>query len=219
MLNGGLKAHYGLMTKEQRTRISLMSGKDSAGRPLKGHSHSYFFIYPDEHGQPYRLIVWRRSVPFNELEVEALRFVASKPMPWAGGLVYLVPLPVGTPLPQNLAGPARGWSSATPFVPARSRHRFRAGKIRPGETTERLAERLLADLGFPVPRCLTSRSVESVRLHQTRRARLASAAAKPVFGMAYNLDIEFTEPVEGPILIGDSSHFGLGLLCTVEDTF
>jgi CRISPR-associated protein Csb2 len=218
VVSGGLNVHYGALTNEQRAEISLMAGKDFTGRPLKGHSHAYFLIHPDEHGNPCRLVVWRRSVPFNKLEVEALHRAAKKPVPWSGGVIYPVPLPLGTPLHRNLTGPAQRWSSVTPYVPPRSRHRFRAGKVRPGESAERLAERLLTDLYFPVTRRVSTRLAEPARLHRSRRARLLSAAENPAIGLAYHLEIDFVEPAEGPILVGDSSHFGLGLLCAVEDT-
>jgi len=50
-----------------------------------------------------------------------------------------------------------------------------------------------------------------VSLHETRERRFAREQTRtPLVRPGFHLLIEFDAPVMGPIVIGDSSHFGLG---------
>jgi CRISPR-associated protein Csb2 len=210
------EAHYGRLTAEQRHAIALISGKDAVGKPLKGHQHAYFFLCPDEHGEPTRLVVWRPAASFNVEELRALRCAVERPVAWLRGELYLVPLPVDTPLPELVRGPARFWCGAAPFVPPSNRHRFRNGELRQGEAPERAAGRLLSSLAFPAADVISASPVKPVRLHRTRQHRILYGRDAHRIRPAYNLFIQFPECVQGPILIGDSCHFGLGLFRAVR---
>ncbi|HEX5484072.1 MAG TPA: type I-U CRISPR-associated protein Csb2 [Terriglobia bacterium] len=215
-LTGQPEAQFSQLSPEHRSEISLVSGKDAAGRPLTGHPHAHFLLWPDEHGYPARLVVWRREVPFSEDELFALIEASRKPVPSEGGQLYLVPLPPAMPLPRGLVGPASQWESVLPFVPPVARHRFRSGRVREGETPERLAQRLLSDRGFPCAQAIAARVARPVRLHKTLLRRMAANASTPFVRTGYDLMVTFAEPIAGPILIGDSCHFGLGLFRALE---
>jgi CRISPR-associated protein Csb2 len=217
-LTGNPDARYRDLTAPQRLSISLVSGKDSFGKPLSGHRHSCFFLAPDEFGQPCRLVVWRRSVPFSHDEVQALLRAVERPVLLEASAIYLVPLPLGTRLPASVRGPARIWRSGTPFVPPATRHRYRGGRLRARETVERLAERFLSDLGLPSVESITAYAAKPVRLHLPHKMQSGPNPAAARIRAGYEVRVGFSEPAEGPILMGDSCHFGLGLLCCEEGT-
>ena len=52
MLTGGLARACSSLSEGQREKISLISGKDGRGKPLAGHPHAYFLVWPDEHHYP-----------------------------------------------------------------------------------------------------------------------------------------------------------------------
>lgn len=197
-------------------RLAALAGKDSSGNPLPGHAHPYFALWPDENGLPTRLIVWRAR-DFDAEEMRALWAAAEGELGWGaeGWQVRLVPLPGETPLPPGFAGPARVWENATPFVPPAQRFRFRKnGKERPGEAPERLLRKLVEAVGLP--ECEVSAVPDApsewVCLHQTRERRaLVERTRTPFVRPGFYLRIRFAEPVTGPICLGDSCHFGMGL--------
>src|SRR5271167_4220528 len=71
ILTGDSSSGYAFLPEGEKQKLSLISGKDGRGKPLAGHPHAYFLIWPDENQFPTRLIVWRRT-PFAEQEVAAL---------------------------------------------------------------------------------------------------------------------------------------------------
>ncbi len=225
LVAGDPTTSYSALSDAQRDQISLFSGKDAAGKPLSGHRHPYFLIWPDAHGHPSRFIVWRREAPFTEHEVEALLRASKLPISWqprGSWAVRLVPLPFETPLPVGFANPAQVWETATSFVPPAQRHRFRGnGRLRPGETPEHTTVRLLAAAGLPKPIALTLQKVDGttwVRLHESRSRRVLPRASRtPFVRPGFRMRLEFDRAVTGPIMIGDSCHFGLGLFRAVSE--
>ena len=107
----------------------------------------------------------------------------------------------------ELCGSARRWRSLTPYLPVRHRKR------------ESLADFLAADVrtelsyrGLP-PAVVTPADPEP-RLPdrwalEFRRYRMTENMSKSRPGL--RLRLEFAEPVDGPILLGQLSHFGYGI--------
>lgn len=217
-VTGSSHANYGSLAVDERNELVLLTGKDSAGKTIKDHSHAYFLLRADSDGPPTRLIVWRRDEPFTPEEIDAMFEASEIPVAWDDAApdwkLRLVPLPDRTPLPAGFMGPASVWSSVTPFVPPAERRRFRKnGRLRSGESVERMAERLLQSGGWPTPvRIDVDREHPVwVPLHSTRERRLERELSRtPLIRPGFRLRIEFAAPVGGPIIIGDSSHFGLG---------
>ena len=142
--------------------------------------------------------------------------------------IQMVPLPVKTVRPPGFGSEQSvDWISATPFVPPGRRHRFRKnGKPRLGETPDALAVKLLKKSGFPP--CTVNFVDECnhwVNVHESRnerRERRTETTRNSRRG--YRLRITFDKTVGGPILIGHSSHFGLGAVlsdwhCRVTNPF
>ncbi len=214
------RGHYDLLTPEQKDSLALICGKDGQGQPLRGHRHAFFILLPDKNGLPTRLVVWRSS-PFTGDEVKALLAASEFPIAWDNGVpewkVRLVPLSYEMPAPRGFLGESRLWESVTPFVPPSERHRFRKnGRARPNESVERLLTKLLLDENKPAPESVTVvediESAEWINLHETRNRRiLKSDSRTPWVRPGFRVRIEFSSPVAGPIILGDSCHFGLGL--------
>jgi len=103
--------------------------------------------------------------------------------------------------------PALRWRSVTPYLPVRHRHPKR-------ETVEEfLTADVSAELGnrglpAPISLAVTNPSTgPAVRFRRYRMAKERLCDARPGVG----LRLEFAEPVDGPLLLGQLSHFGLGV--------
>ena len=116
----------------------------------------------------------------------------------------------------ELCGPARRWRSLTPYLPVRHRKRE--------SPEEYLAADVAAELGYrpqyrdlPPPAvarveqgsAMVDRWASEFRRHRITERRLRS---RPGLG----LRLEFPEPVTGPLLLGQLSHFGYGIFVPDE---
>ncbi len=214
------------LSAKDRLKFSRINGKDDFGKPLTHHEHAYFAFYPNESGLPTRLVCFRDS-EFLEAEIQAILAASNYSFAWRGShdslsqntdsgwQIQLVPMPLRTPLPHGIDDTAATrWESATPFVPQGRRHRFRKnGQLRPGETPERLLTKLLKKRELPLFNVTAlDTGTHWVNVHETRRERdERRRRTSRNIRQAYYLRIEFESPVTGPICIGHSAHFGLGL--------
>jgi CRISPR-associated protein Csb2 len=107
----------------------------------------------------------------------------------------------------ELTGPTRHWRSVTPYLPVRHKKRealeaFLTADVR-AELTYRNLPPAIAIPADPTPQ-ITDRWARSFR-----RYRMTENMSKSRPGLG--LRLEFTEPVEGPLLLGRLSHFGYGI--------
>jgi CRISPR-associated protein Csb2 len=210
-----MRTRFRDLPPSQQGEFALMTGKGADGKPLAGHRHAFFLLLPDNADHPTRLVCFRRE-PFSAREQEALLAASELPLSWDYGsgnwLLRAVPLPTETVLPKTILGPAAEWESATPYVP--SRHVFaRNGKPKPGLG---VCEQVVADLanaGLPESQVMLLDAGGQgrgswVRVHRPRRNRETQTNDMK---RGYKLRVVFPDPVGGPIAIGHSAHFGLGL--------
>ena len=200
------------LSEVQRAHYSLMSGKLSSTEALQGaHLHLRIWVLPDEKGQAARLICFR-PIPFEQNEQEAFLKASRSPLRWQYGnpdwMLRIVPLADSTPLPQNCFGTSQNWESVSPFVP--SRHVLgRNGRPRPGRSVE---AQVLDDLklaGFPAAKVSVDYASQKwVKVHAPKRLRTGQTND---LKLGYRVQLQFEQPVRGPICIGHSSHFGLGV--------
>lgn len=214
--SGGTFDDWASAPAELRERAASISGKDCEGRNLAGHRHTAFFVHWED-GRPTRLCAWRAD-PFHHAEQEALLAAAEAPLPlgyrgdpWT---VTLVPLDASVPPPPCLSPvPCRRWVTTTPFVPPR--HVFgRNGRAKQGDSAEEQVLRELTNRDLPIEgvQVMTARA-GWVSVHHTHKARGEATNATKI---GYHVRIEFPLPQTGPIMLGHSSHFGLGLFAAVE---
>ena len=219
---GDASATWMRVGPEVRVSIADMVGKDANNAPLKGHRHTEFFAWC-EGGQPTRLLVWRGSRPFDADEQEAILSAASRDVSWAAvgsdsdaWKVRLVPLDRDVPSPPGFdTRSSTVWESVTPYVPPR--HHLRGGKEREGESMTEQIQRELQRRGF-------NEQVEVellgspawVSVHVPRREANKHAFIGDRRGQVFRL--RFAVPVAGPIRLGHSSSFGLGLFRPVQQS-
>jgi CRISPR-associated protein Csb2 len=221
-LTGNRNAKFAELPSETRTKFSLFTGKGAADSVLAGHQHTAFFLIPDSQGKPSRLICWRNA-PFTDQEQTALLAAAEAPLAWDFGSddwkLRLVPLPVETPLPpdKNIFGESSVWETLTPFVPPL--HVFgRNGKPKNGFEIETQIKNILSDCKLPSARVtLLSPSdapTQWVKVHRPQRSRNEQTNADK---RGFRIRLQFEKSAKGPIYLGHSCHFGLGLFMPVPD--
>ncbi len=221
-LTGDPKITWSRAPLEAREAVAEMAGKDAQGKPLKGHRHTEYLAWCED-GEPVRLVAWRNGRPFDDNEQEALLKAAGRQFSWAAAgnrvdvwKVRLVPLDRAVPSPPGFDGAtAAVWESATPYVPPR--HHLRGGKPRLRESIEHQIRRELSLRGFGEAAQVTVEHLgepEWVAVHLPRAERGKTAFIGDRLG--YRLRLRFPAPVGGPIRLGHSSSFGLGLFRPVS---
>ncbi len=208
-----------------RDEISRMTGKDARGEPLRGpRAHAEFLLWWDG-GVPTRLLTWRGGRRFDGDEQEAILSAAAQELSWAAAgpdaeawKIKLVPLDTAVPAPPGFEGAsatATAWQTLTPYVPPR--HHLRNGKVREAETIANQIRRELAVRGYMSgTELLSVKEITPstwVAVHVPRR----QADQRPILGdrPGYRLQIVFSRPIVGPLRLGHSSSFGLGLFSPI----
>jgi CRISPR-associated protein Csb2 len=218
---GDASAIWTRVGREIREAVADMAGKDANDQPLKGHRHTEFLAWC-EGGQPTRLLVWRGSRAFDADEQEAILLAAARDVSWAAAgadadewKVRLVPLDRDVPPPPGFDGQSSTvWESVTPYVPPR--HHLRGGKEREGESMVDQIRRELLRRG--IDRDVEVELVGSpkwVSVHVPRR----QANRREFIGdrRGQMVRLRFATSVAGPIRLGHSSSFGLGLFRSVPE--
>lgn len=208
-------ANWWNASPEVRDDIALMTGKDANGEPLQGHRHTEFLVWCED-GQPTRLLVWRNSRAFDGDEQTAILRAATRDVSWAAPgsdsdewKVRLVPLDRAVAPPPGFDGQSSTvWESVTPYVPPR--HNLRGGRQRNGESIPEQIRRELQARG--ITQALEEVNIGASRwvsVHVPRR----EARERMFIGdrRGYQIRLVFETPVVGPITLGHSSSFGLGL--------
>jgi CRISPR-associated protein Csb2 len=211
---GQASANWTRASRAVREALADMMGKDANGQALRGHRHTEFLAWcEDKH--PTRLVVWRGSRAFDADEQEAILLAAAREVSWAAAgsdsdewKVRLVPLDRAVPPPPGFGSQSsKVWESVTPYVPPR--YRLRGGKERDGESIADQIRRELAARGVQEDVDVFVGSAEWVSVHVPRREAHKRGAVGERRGQMIRLG--FAVPVTGPLRLGHSSSFGLGL--------
>jgi CRISPR-associated protein Csb2 len=210
----------------------VFSGKDSRENPLTGHRHA-FYLPTDEDGDGFieHLTVFC-GVGFDNPELDALRNLHWLSFGADSRLrLELIALGGLSESSAALATESAVWVSATPFVASRhpkrrGRRRDRPELLESGGLTAFVTEVLLEEIGrlrverpeMPAPVSVTpildDHSMYCIsggrraRAFVRSRLRHGESDRRRPFG---TFRIVFPEPVRGPICLGRSCHFGLGL--------
>lgn len=218
---GDASANWTRASRDVREAVADMTGKEANGDVLKGHRHTEFLAWCED-DQPTRLLVWRGSRAFDADEQEAILLAAARDVSWAAAgsdsdewKVRLVPLDRAVPPPPGFGCQSSTvWESVTPYVPPR--HYLRVGKEREGESIPAQLRREVQQRGI-------ARDVDVellggplwVSVHVPRREADKRSSVGERRGQLVRL--RFTTPVVGPVRLGHSSSFGLGLFRPITE--
>lgn len=213
------RPQYADLGADDRELIAGLTGKDADGNPTVGNRHLALFCLSDAAGQ--RVLAYKAG-GIDGLERIAILGATRRAVRWGmedTETFRLVPVPGADEDAAPLVGPALRWVSHTPFVPPPHRHRYRKnGKARDGETPERQISILCNKMGHPAPVAVDIAEVSTpALLHRTWEQREAPPEQRGASRWpGYRVTLTFAEPTSGPIFLGHSCHFGLGLF--VADT-
>ena len=211
----------------QREAARLLAGKEADGSPLRDHRHPHArfgVLFDQETDKAARLLVWREQ-PFTDEEQRAILNAAEQELPlsFAKGsardpwTIRLIPLDARVPPPPGFSHQVHGhWKTVTPYVPPRYVY-DRKGRIKPGESPKAQLRLELARQGYDttdVTIRVDDQSAEWTRVHRPRRSRDDPTNTER---RGYHASLTFGVPVRGPISLGHSSHFGLGLFAALND--
>ncbi len=197
-----------------------LSGCDDSGRPLRddhGHAHALHYDL-DGDGLLDAAILWAPAGLSPE-DVEAVTRVRGlKERPWLRDFrqVHLGLEHLGGPegLPRQVGGPARTWTSFTPFAPPhhpKQRQRQGAGWA---AFVEAQVRKSCVWWGVPPPLTIVLEADQPWLTYRRHRSHEQLRQARRATGVT----LTFAEPVRGPIALGALAHYGLGVFLPVIDT-
>ena len=202
-------------------KSGTLSGKSANGEAMQdNHAHAFFLATAEGGSAMLDHITVFSNTPFTREEIDAL---VSVRLVWNKDRMFK-PVYVGRGNRGSFASPpdilesAKKWVSVTPYVP--NRHPKVRGKGADKRLVDGPEEQIVRELRnrrFP--------SVASVEVGGPRdrisgflpaEFKRWRKAGLPGFG-AYSVAIEFERDVPGPLSLGHSSHYGLGLFAPARD--
>jgi CRISPR-associated protein Csb2 len=204
-------------TPEIKAQGALLSGKHADGTPLEGHRHPYLLLH-GEPDRPTRLCIWRAE-PFTGDEQAAILSAASHPLelsykndPWT---ITLVPLDQMVLRPPGFGKQASTrWRTLTPWVPP-CHALDKKGRPKPGQSLEEQLQRELSQHAVSLAEPAVIERVGWVKSHQPTSSRRDSGPTN-TSKLGYNVSLSLTAPYKEPLILGHSSHFGLGLFVPAD---
>ncbi len=207
----------------------VLSGHDEQEKPSP-RPHAAYLALPfasqtQEHADGHILglaVVLPRGLGASERRRAMQALVALDHLAVGGvgrlGLRRILP---GMAVPHNLrtstwTGPSRRWSSVTPVV-------FDRFPKRNGRGQEAIIARSCGYVGLPSPTEVVIdhhsplHGVEPSFYFDPKRKASAQAGREPSPRLYNHVTLTFAQPVRGPVLLGASRYFGLGLLRPLQE--
>jgi CRISPR-associated protein Csb2 len=209
------------------------SGKDSIGKPLKGHNHAYFLPYDEDQDGFLDSIIIYASGGFNQLEIKALDKIRSV-FRYKGKDLEMLLTGLGTT--ENIIVPrlfekSSKWVSLTPFIA--SRHFKKRGKkkdppsLRGKDKRTEFAQLVLnEEIGRYNQLYDRLEQVDNINIipdhdfknrlinYKRFRRKKSDDGGRRAAGF---FELTFKEPVQGPVVLGHSSHYGMGLFVKADE--
>ncbi len=226
-LSLGERVHQALVKISDGNRV--FTGCDDNGKKLESNEHRHAYIL-SEASEPRAEVKFISVFAKGGFDSDAQRALQDLRKTWDydGRIVQFVLLGMGKEEDfcsekmngANIFGTSKRWVSHTPFVPTRHQKKkpgaFGFSQGSPEDDLLRLLklERMLSEeiiLSAKVKRlekvCVGMRKIPCLKFQRIRQLGDGASAGN----MGYAFEIEFKEPVSGPIAVGYGSHFGLGL--------
>lgn len=229
-----LMSWHGRLTESDgiRGRSDTFSGKDESGNRLLGHSHAYYLPTAEDSDRRLDHLTVLSRAGFDPAERRALdkiRVLRTGRQEEEGHPLRLLLLGMGT-LDEYRPGPLRTskiWISATPYLAtrfAKTRGRERVDLRSPEARTAFLIEDLRRQLKVALPD-VDAEQVQIEPLRDTNGAFKIADRWRPIQFKRYRrkasddggrrlagaFRLTFPTKVPGPIALGYSAHFGMGL--------
>ncbi|HRR34789.1 MAG TPA: type I-U CRISPR-associated protein Csb2 [Kiritimatiellia bacterium] len=218
ILHQALASHVGKCSAGQTEAAAReLLGVDENRVPLTGHHHAHILPLTLCEGDNHldHILVWAPGGMGGGAQ-EIISRLRKTYMKGGVGELTLRLAGFGTretflrePELSRFLAPARVWQSATPLVLPRFRKKNGKNSIE-GQIAAECASR-----GLPAPDHMEILKEESIVFRHYVRRR--SRGTPPPEDFGYALRLTFAEPVCGPLCLGHSSHFGLGLFAAVPE--
>jgi CRISPR-associated protein Csb2 len=203
-----------------------LAGKDGEGRPLRGHGHAYFL--PTDEDADGRIdhvtIVARSGFTVDELRsLERLRQLRPADRDADPLRLLLIGLGTDRDFRSPLFDTSAVWVSATPFTVTRYPKRrgqkrdrpedyatpqhFGAHVLRQELDRHRQANADFPDFAIETMPGIGPRQLRPIHFQRFRQKASDDGGRRP----AASFRIRFAEAIPGPLNLGHSAHFGLGL--------
>ena len=181
----------------------LLSGHHPNGKPDELHEHAFYLPVPDDTGRISSVFVLSPCQRFSAEEMSALGLIRF--LQWNGPSTR-VKVELINEDDSALNQVATMWSSVTPYVPPR---RFYGTHGKRHLVPER---QLVAELAKLVPGTCEVEEARQIRDWQIEvRVPKRGGADRPMKRQGFYVRFRCAEPLCGPIVLGHSTHFGLGL--------
>ena len=198
-----------------------ITGKAADGSPLTGHDHAHYFATDeDEDGRIDHLTVYARC-GFTRDEIETLAALRTIYRRDELPNVKLVLTGLGNAVEWGhlaIFDTHTCWRSVTPFSLPRFASRGAGKPPRPRDLPEAQLLRELKSRGLPEPRSI--HPIEGYQTEKRPMVRWLEFHARRFNGTEGHglagFELEFAEPISGPLALGFGCHFGLGLFLPVK---
>lgn len=207
-----------------------ITGKHADGTPLDGHLHAHYFPTDEDHDGRIDHITIYAPRGFDEADLEAIGSLRTIFRAGNRPEVKIVLIGLGGRellSEVSVFAEAKRWRSVTPFSLPRFPNRGGGKPPRPRDLPEGQLVRELKNRGLPEPVSIkriegyqgggippkggttkrTTKQRQLVRWLEFHSTRYNGTKGNGLAGF----EIEFAEPVRGPIALGFACHFGLGL--------
>jgi len=207
----------------------VITGKHKDGTPLDGHEHAHYFPTDEDHDGRIDHITIYAARGFDEADLEALGSLrtifrsGNRPevkmvLTGLGGQELFSLEAAGdacalSDSEVSIFAEAKRWRSVTPFSLPRFPNRGGGKPPRPRDLPEGQLIRELNNRGLPEP--VSIKRIDGYQVEGRPLVRWLEFHTTTYNGTKGNglagFEIEFAEPVRGPIALGFACHFGLGL--------
>lgn len=216
LLHQAIASKVNKYQEDSKTIAEQLIGLDEYHKPITGHRHAHIFpltlLSADNHLD--HILIWA-SGGLSHTSQNILRSLRKTYMKGGVGEVEVRFAGSGTleefkkiPALRHILHTTHVWQTLTPFVFPRHLKKNGRNTIN-GQITEELTSR-----GFPAPTSIEVLHSESIKFRHFIKKR--RKGKRPPEEIGYAIRLTFPVPVNGPIAIGHSSHFGLGLFESVD---
>jgi CRISPR-associated protein Csb2 len=198
-----------------------ITGKRADGTPLDGHAHAHYFAMDEDRDALIDHITIYAPGGFDDADIDALRSLRTIFRSGSRPDVHLTLVESGLVggVKSPLFAEALRWRSVTPFSLPRFPNRGGGKPPRPRDLPEGQLRRELGLRGLREPasiRPLEGYAVPGRAAIPWSEFETTRRNGTHGNGLA-GFEIEFVEPVRGPIALGFACHFGLGLFLPATD--